>query len=442
MDVNSGKYEVVIIEEGLGNLNDLSYYTRQAIEAAANDKIFEGAQAYADHPSKDEEVLRPERSVRDLIGFYSDTKVATNPDTGGAMLVATLSTNPGVSYDWSRSLLETSIDNSGRFDQQLIGISINAGGGYVKKSIDEVLADDTLPVSVKPKILKAKSEGATEVDWCVELSDVVSADLVTRAGARGRALKRLIESERNRMPPKKVKENEAKMKEKKEAKMKEDASAPADNDGDHADADQDKELIASMLKKYVGGDDHSEEAHEAMHEMHEAAKEMGLEGEAAQDCAGYSMKMAKHAAEKKEAEAKEAADAAPGDEDDQGEDEGDGADDSQSPPPAAGKMPPKKMESEIMRLSGLVSGLSKKVRENEVNEFLNKTIRESGFEGKIAKKFKEAIGSVSSEKEISSKAKIFKEALALAQGGPIYINPEKTNFNSETSVSFADCVKE
>lgn len=417
-----GKYEVVIIEEGLGNLNDLSYYTRQALESAARDKIFEGAQAFADHPSKDEEVLRPERSVRDLIGFYSETRVMDNPETGAAMLVGTLATNPGDSYEWSRSLIETAIDNSGRFDKDLIGISINAGGGYQKKSIDDVLNDATLPLSVKPKLMKAKGEGATEVDWCLELADVVSADLVTRAGARGRALKRLIESERDRMKPKKLKENEE--------KKKEDEALP----GDHADAAQDKELIASMLKKYVGDGEHSEEAHQAMKEAHEAAKKMGLEGEEAEKCAGYSMKMAKHAAENKkedesehkeeESEKKEA------DEEEEKKDEGEDKKDN-------------KMESEVIKLRATVDGLSKKVRENEVEKFLNKTIRESGFEGKVAKKFKESIGTVQSEKEITMKAKIFMEALSIAQDGPLYINPEKTDFNGDSaSVSFADCVKE
>jgi len=427
-----GRYEVVIIEEGLGNLNDLSYYTRQALESAAETGIFNGAQAFADHPSKDEEMLRPERSVRDLIGFYANTRVVNNPDTGAAMLVGDLATNPGQSYDWSRSLIETAIDNSGRFDKELIGLSINAGGGYVKKDIDSVISDSTLPLSVMPKLLKAKNEGATSVDWCVELADVVSADLVTRAGARGRALKRLIESERSRMAiPKKVKENESK--EKKEgappAPPKADAAPDAADD-----ADQDKELISQMLKKYVGGEEHSESEHSAMKEAHEAAKSMGMEGEEAEKCAGYSMKMAKHAAEKKEKEAEKGADA-PAD--------GDDTETPPTPPAKGAPVPPKKMESEIIRLRATVEGLSKKVRESEVAAFLIKTIKESGFEGKVAKTFKESIGSVKSEAEISMKAKIFKEALALSMGGPLYINPEKTDFNGEkASMSFADCVKE
>lgn len=402
-------YEVVIIEEGLGNLNDCSYYTRQAIEAAAATRVFEGAQAYADHPDRIEEQTRPERSVRDLIGFYSETRATNNPETGAAMLVAKLSTNPGDPYEWSRSLIETAIDNSGKFDKDLIGISINAGGAYTKKNIDDVIADATLPVSVKPKLIKAKESGATEVDWCVELSDVVSADLVTRAGARGRALKRLVESERS-MFKKKTKENE----------MDKSKEAVDDNSG-HADAAQDKELIKSMLKKYVGGEDHSDEECEAMGKLHAEAKEAGLDGEEAEKAAGYAMKMAKHSAGKKEAAKKE---------DDMAME--------------SAKKEESHMESESVKaLKKTVDYLTKKIRENEVKEFLNKTVQESGFEGKVAKKFKESIGAVKDESEISARAKIFKEALALASGGEMFMNPEKTTFNSEdATVSFADCVKE
>ena len=193
-----GVYEVVIIEEGLGNLGDLSYYSREALQFASDKKVFEGKKAYANHPDKLEEQIRPERSVRDIIGYYSDTQIK-NGDTGQAQLVAKFNLLAGEEFIWAKSLVETALTVSGKFDSELVGFSINAGGSTVKKSIDDLIRDDNLPISVKPKLLKAKEQGATEVDYLTELSEAVSCDLVTDAGARGRALKKLIESERNQM---------------------------------------------------------------------------------------------------------------------------------------------------------------------------------------------------------------------------------------------------
>ena len=53
--------EAVILEEGLGNLGDVNYYSKQAIRNAAT--LFEGVKIYADHPTATEEEGRPEHRV-------------------------------------------------------------------------------------------------------------------------------------------------------------------------------------------------------------------------------------------------------------------------------------------------------------------------------------------------------------------------------------------
>jgi hypothetical protein len=67
------RFRVALIQEGLGNLRDGFYYTKQALESAV--PAFEGKKAYADHPSRSEESDRPERSVRDIVGHYENLKL-------------------------------------------------------------------------------------------------------------------------------------------------------------------------------------------------------------------------------------------------------------------------------------------------------------------------------------------------------------------------------
>lgn len=403
-------YRVVLIEEGLGNLGDLSYYSRGALQFAADQKVFEGAQAFADHPTKLEDAIRPERSVRDLVGYYRNTAVETG-ENGTAELRADLCTLGGEEYDWVRSLIETALDVSGKFDTELVGFSINAGGGSEKKSIDNLLRDENLPVGVKPKLVTAQEQGAVEVDYLIELSEAVSCDLVTKAGARGRALKKLLESERTSKMSKKIKET---------AGLKKEGA-----DAGHPDAAKDKELISSMMKKYMGDGDHSDEEMEAFKSAHEAYTEMGMDGEKAGEAAGNAMKLAKHVAGKKAAESTKK-------EDDMSAEAG---------APAASDGGKMAKESEVTALKATVDGLQKQLRENAIASCISKTVSDSGYTGTAAKKLLESIQKSTSEKEIAEKAKIFKEALSLGTSD-LFINPEKGGQYEGTPLSFEDCVQE
>ena len=170
--------KVFIIQDGQGNNGDNHYYFPDTIEQAVKDKVFDGAQAYVDHPSLDEDVNRPERSLRDLIGYYKNSKLVMAPDRNGVKrktYAADLQIFEGKHYDWVVSLIKECIKYNKIFPEQtLAGISINADGSTSREESPETGA----PVNGVHLIRKA-----------------FSADMVTKP-ARGGAFLSLQESER------------------------------------------------------------------------------------------------------------------------------------------------------------------------------------------------------------------------------------------------------
>jgi hypothetical protein len=61
-------WDVVLIKSGM-SLNG-NNYPAEVLRSAVDRKVFEGVRAFADHPTKTDEVNRPERSVRDVVGWY------------------------------------------------------------------------------------------------------------------------------------------------------------------------------------------------------------------------------------------------------------------------------------------------------------------------------------------------------------------------------------
>lgn len=187
------RFKVALIQEGLGNLRDLFYYSREAIENAI--ASFEGKKCFADHPSRSEDQDRPERSVRDIIGHFENVHVEEN-ESGGAMLVAELHTPPEPAFEWARSLIRQAVKYSEKYpEQNLVGLSINASGDAEPVEIDDMLSRD-LPDYAKAKILKAREQGASQIRVVSRITDTISTDLVTEPGARGRVLE-LLEGEKN-----------------------------------------------------------------------------------------------------------------------------------------------------------------------------------------------------------------------------------------------------
>ena len=82
-EAGSGIYEVKAIAAGRGSSG---YYGEQMLEQAA--PLFNDVQMFWDHPSVDEEANRPERSLRDLAGVFTNARYDTAPDGPGVYGIA------------------------------------------------------------------------------------------------------------------------------------------------------------------------------------------------------------------------------------------------------------------------------------------------------------------------------------------------------------------
>ena len=158
---NLREVPVIIIQEGMGNSRDKHFYTKEALQKSY--RRFDGAQCYADHPTRTEEADRPERSVRDIIGYYM------NPQSidfnGKTAIKATLKIAEGDSYNWAWDLIKEAINFQKLYpDKDLVGVSINADG------------------------VTHPGEGEDEdiIHYVDEITEVFSSDVVTKAGAGGR----------------------------------------------------------------------------------------------------------------------------------------------------------------------------------------------------------------------------------------------------------------
>lgn len=160
-DPNSSTREVsvLIIKEGMGNKVDRHYYSAELLSRIA--PMFEGVKAYADHPSKTEESDRPERSIRDIVGYYHSPRVIVVE--GKAAISAVLKINDGPAYDWAWNLVKEAALFAKKYaDKDLVGISINAfGASHQVEGLDGI------------------------VNMVDDLTEVQSADIVTQAGAGG-----------------------------------------------------------------------------------------------------------------------------------------------------------------------------------------------------------------------------------------------------------------
>lgn len=434
------RFKVALIQEGLGNLKDAFFYSKNAIQSGI--QAFEGRKCFADHPSSTEERDRPERSVRDIIGHFENVQIQENEDESLA-LIADLVMPPDPPFEWARALVREAARFNQKYpEQNLVGLSINASGDAHEVPFDEFLKEYRLPDSCKPKLMKARENGMETVKVVSAIRDAVSCDLVTEPGARG-AIIEILESEtpeEKETMKKKEQEKKAKIEKEEEKKMmmaaedeeekkakaaeSEDEAKHAEDeeekdgadDEDHADVEQDKKLILDMIKKYMGDEDLEGEGEEAAMEAYEAYKSMGESEDEAMKCAGKAMKLAKHMAGKKESEEKH-----------ESEDE------------AA----PKK-ESAV-KLEARIAFLERELKKRELADFLDKQLKESGLGRAETDKIRKLVGAPKSEGEITKTIKIFKEAFAgRSESAPksgFFINLEKPVAPVKRSkVSFNDCI--
>lgn len=187
--------ETCIIQEGLGNLGDLHFYTKEALKSAP--PIFDGEKIYADHPSRSEETDRPERTTRDNLGYHSDVRYGES-DLGRGMVYSTVKVLPGDSYDWAWQQMREAVAYAKKYsNKSFVGVSINANGDSTEVDIDDFLESYQFPSdpAVRAKVEEAKAAGKQHIFVVSNITEAVSADMVTEAGAGGKFVK-LKESNR------------------------------------------------------------------------------------------------------------------------------------------------------------------------------------------------------------------------------------------------------
>ena len=451
------KFKAILLEEGMGNMSDAMYYSREALVSAV--AVFEGKKIFADHPTDTEEEVRPERSVKDVLGHFEKVAVEDGED-GQTLLTANVVILPDKSYEWARGLMRHAVEYSKTYpDKSFIGLSINASGDAEEISIDDLM-ERGIPESAIQKLLKAKENGIESLRIVSTITDAVSCDLVTEAGAGGKVLE-MIENERNKKMATKSKleiEKDAKAKEAaKKLTLKKAAAALIESEdtgdteesdvpktvppkkdgdvedteeaGDHEDEDEDIALIKKMMKDYVGGDaEPTDEECEMGKEAYGAAKEMGMEGEEALKCAGYSMKMGKHMAAKQAKTESEAA-----------------AAEAAATESEESKKTERKKESSSITLKGEIAGLKERIFNFEKEKEIDKLLQETKIKREYTKEIRKELLESKSIGEVKNKLGMWMKGFK-SKGGEteltesLFIQPEKQTQTTKGSASLSDCL--
>ncbi len=439
---SGNRFKAILLQEGLGNLGDGYYYTKEAIQSAV--PVFEGKKFYADHPSKLEDEIRPERSVRDVYGHYENLRYQESSDGTGQLVGEVVVLTDGDS-DWIRSRLMHAVQFKKKYpDKEFVGLSINAGGDAEPMDIEKFMQEGNITPSAKPKLEQAIKDGLAQVKVVKSIDSAVSCDLVTEAGAKGKVLELL---EANKMKDKKAKEAEEKKEAlKKEAEKKEADDKAAGAAAGHDDEEKDKGLIMDQLKKHglvKDGEEADEAMHQAAHKMHQAYKAAGHKGEEAASRAVEAMKCAAAAAGADKAD--------DGDEDDKAKKEAEekehkeAADKEEADKKEAEEKKEHKESSSILKLKGENAQLKERLALVETEKYLDKKLQESRLPMAVTKKFRESV-KAKSTKDVDEKFNLFMEGYKSFGGEADSLDSclmtEKETAQSSKGISLDDCVEE
>lgn len=410
------KFDVVLLEEGLGNFGDNFFYTKDALKSAVT--IFEGKKAFADHPDAIEEQTRPERSVRDVLGNFENLSYKETNE-GQGQLLGTLCVLPDKPYEWARGLLRHAVQFSEKFpDKEFVGLSINAGGVAAEISIDEFLSNYNVPKPALLKINEAKQKGTETIRVVSAIDEATSCDLVTEAGAGGK-INNFKESKGEQM--KKFKERKKAALAKLVAKLKEQGSDVAPSD---------EEVIKKMMRDEMSemGAECSDEEISEMYEMYGKAKEMGKDDEGAMALVKDMKKL--------QGMTSESTEATDGDDGEKKDDEKKADDVKES---ASGT------ETNIKQ-AAKIAALESRLNTRDVADYADKKLRESKLSRSVTKKFREASGVFKSEKDFDEKFAIFVEAHnsaydSMGETSPLLEKQNNGGGGSDGGFDFSNCVK-
>lgn len=423
------KFKAILLQEGLGNLKDAYFYTKESLKSAIS--VFEGKKIFADHPTQVEEQTRPERSVKDILGHFENVRYEESKD-GTGQLAADVVILADKQYEWARGLMRHAVQFSSKFpDKDFVGLSINANGEAEPKEIGQFQKDYPVTESSSVKLQQALVDGLKEVKVVSSITEAISCDLVTEAGAGGKVTN-ILEStkkEKKKKGAADASKNKLSKGENKVMENKHEADAP-----EHKDEAQDVELIKQMLDEYLGKGDHAEETMSQAKEAYEAACGEGMSKEEAMKCAGAGLKMA--AIMKKKSEAK-AAEAAPEKKDEEKAPEKKDEED---------KSKEAHQESEIIAVKAENAALKEKLAKIELDKYVDSKLAESKLTRENTKKFREACGDIKTQKDFDTKFKVWITAKEAAQGEldlSSWTMPEKqVVVERSEALNFSDCVKE
>jgi len=439
LDPAGRRFRCILIQEGLGNLGDRFYYTRQCLEGCAG--IFEGKKIYADHPAMDEEQTRPERSVRDILGYFENVSFEEGSE-GQGQLAGDVCILPGEAFNWASQLMLAAVAfQKGHPEQDLVGLSINASGDANEMSVEEFKSQYQVPASAIGKLDAAAGIGIETIRVCTAIVEAVSCDLVTEAGAGGKLLT-ILEREASAMGKTAGKNGKGKVRE----------SESHEDDGEHDDAEKDKELIKKELQKHMGGgDEENTESGEAdmtaAMEAYEALQAEGVKGEEAYKCAAAMVKAGKKMAQaKKEAEG-------------ESESEAEETEEAQAPPFGKGKKESSgantvesqlaEKDAEILKLSGRIHALESKGKKSELETYLDQKLGESKLPNDATKKIRALIKDPKNKEQIDHAIGLFLEGrkAAIAEGDSGFtFGTEKEQHHREAEgdsvgEGFGDCTE-
>lgn len=419
---DGSRFKVCLIQEGLGNFKDGFFYTREALEQAVQDEVFEGKKIYANHPSVLDEENRPERDVKEVLGHFENCTFEEVDSRGE--IHADLIIPDGDAFDWARAMAEHAVKYADKYresNKEFVGLSINASGDAKEEEIDEVMK--TAPEACLPKLQEAKENDVTAVMVVSEINNAVSVDLVTEAGAGGKIIK-LMEEAKSMSKVKKV------------VKAKENAGGD-DATGGGDDAAKDAALINQLIQKHMGdkgADGMDEEEKASVHESMKNYAEAGMAEEEAMKCAMAQHKMEKHMKQKKEGAGKTPPPPPP--KKDDADDGDDGATDHEEKEVA-------ESAKSVVALSGRVAFLEKELTKERLAKHVDKKLSESGLPMKATKLFVKEAKSFKDEKDFDSKFAIFSAAYNVEKDDSFTFVPmtEKSNGNnqSESGADFSDC---
>jgi cation transport regulator ChaB len=156
------EWDVILIEQGQSGNG--TYYDASVLQAAV--PLFEGVSSFADHASDSEMRNRPERSIRDKVGKFSQPEYGTYSVKG--KMVEGVRARFKVFAPWLREVL-LEADRAGEDD--FLGFSIDAVGRTSPRKV-----------------------GGKSVRWVEAIEKVRSVDVVTTPAAGGRTV-RLVASQ-------------------------------------------------------------------------------------------------------------------------------------------------------------------------------------------------------------------------------------------------------